>query len=81
MDILGDYTAARFGDLPFLFKVLAAETPLSIQVHPSKRKAKQGFERENLKGILTESAFFHSSLWFSESKKRGLDTSFLVKDN
>lgn len=49
--MFGDYTAARFGELPYLFKVLAAETPLSIQVHPSKEKAQQGFERENALGI------------------------------
>ncbi len=49
--MLGDYTAARFGELPYLFKVLAAETPLSIQVHPSKSKAEIGFARENAQGI------------------------------
>ncbi|MEF1279371.1 mannose-6-phosphate isomerase, class I, partial [Vibrio fortis] len=51
IDVLGGYTAARFGELPFLFKVLAAETPLSIQVHPNKRKSEIGFERENALGI------------------------------
>ena len=51
IDVLGEYTAARFGELPFLFKVLAAETPLSIQVHPNKRKSEIGFERENALGI------------------------------
>ncbi|MFA0194517.1 mannose-6-phosphate isomerase, class I [Vibrio artabrorum] len=50
-EVLGEYTAARFGELPFLFKVLAAETPLSIQVHPNKRKSELGFERENALGI------------------------------
>ncbi|GEM79961.1 mannose-6-phosphate isomerase, class I [Vibrio superstes] len=50
LDVLGGYTAARFGGLPFLFKVLAAETPLSIQVHPNKRKSELGFERENAEG-------------------------------
>lgn len=50
-DVLGDYTASRFGELPFLFKVLAAETPLSIQVHPNKRMSEMGFERENAMGI------------------------------
>ncbi|MGR5178420.1 mannose-6-phosphate isomerase, class I [Vibrio parahaemolyticus] len=55
-DILGHYTAARFGELPFLFKVLAAETPLSIQVHPSKIKAKQGFGRENAQGVPLDAA-------------------------
>ncbi|MFM2587527.1 mannose-6-phosphate isomerase, class I [Vibrio sp. TBV020] len=49
--MFGDYTAARFGELPYLFKVLAAETPLSIQVHPSKSKAELGFARENEQGI------------------------------
>ncbi|TCN88705.1 mannose-6-phosphate isomerase type 1 [Vibrio crassostreae] len=49
--MFGEYTEARFGELPYLFKVLAAETPLSIQVHPSKKKAQLGFERENKLGI------------------------------
>ncbi|EJE4164495.1 mannose-6-phosphate isomerase, class I, partial [Vibrio parahaemolyticus] len=48
---LGNYTKERFGELPFLFKVLAAEMPLSIQVHPSKSKAEMGFARENEQGI------------------------------
>jgi len=43
--ILGDYTSARFGELPFLLKVLAAETPLSIQVHPNNAKAQAGYRR------------------------------------
>jgi mannose-6-phosphate isomerase len=55
-ETLGDYTAARFGALPFLFKVLAAETPLSIQVHPNKRKAEAGFARENEQGIPLDAA-------------------------
>ncbi len=49
--VLGEYTAKRFGDLPFLFKVLAAEKPLSVQVHPSKKKAVVGYEKENSLGI------------------------------
>ncbi|MFM2587533.1 mannose-6-phosphate isomerase, class I [Vibrio sp. TBV020] len=49
--MFGDYTAMRFGELPYLFKVLAAETPLSIQVHPNKHKAEVGFARENEQGI------------------------------
>lgn len=48
---LGEYTESRFGELPFLFKVLAAQTPLSIQVHPNKRNAEIGFNRENASGI------------------------------
>ncbi len=41
-------TAAKFGDLPFLFKILAAEHALSIQVHPSKQDAEIGFEKSNV---------------------------------
>ncbi len=48
---LGETVVDRFGDsLPFLFKALSAGKPLSIQAHPSKRKARIGFERENLAG-------------------------------
>ncbi|HDY7966046.1 TPA: mannose-6-phosphate isomerase, class I [Vibrio vulnificus] len=50
-NMFGDYTVMRFGELPYLFKVLAADSPLSIQVHPSKRKAEVGFARENELGI------------------------------
>ncbi len=47
-DILGKDVAAKFDNkLPYLFKVLAASKPLSIQAHPSIKQAKQGFEREN----------------------------------
>lgn len=37
--------------LPYLLKVLAADEPLSIQVHPSKAQAEQGFARENVLGV------------------------------
>ncbi len=37
--------------LPFLFKVLAADAPLSIQCHPNKAQAEAGFARENAAGI------------------------------
>jgi mannose-6-phosphate isomerase len=37
--------------LPFLFKVIAADKPLSIQAHPSKAQAIIGFEQENRKGF------------------------------
>ncbi len=47
-EILGATTASRFGGkLPFLFKVLAAATPLSIQAHPNLVQAREGFAREN----------------------------------
>ncbi|MEZ3500294.1 mannose-6-phosphate isomerase [Pantoea sp. KPR_PJ] len=48
---LGYAVAKRFGELPFLFKVLCADQPLSIQVHPSKNAAEEGFARENAAGI------------------------------
>ncbi|AUQ25508.1 mannose-6-phosphate isomerase [Dickeya zeae] len=52
---LGTAVAKRFGELPFLFKVLCAEQPLSIQVHPSKSAAEVGFARENAAGIALDS--------------------------
>jgi mannose-6-phosphate isomerase len=38
------------GGLPFLFKLLAVEKPLSIQAHPNQAQALKGFERENKAG-------------------------------
>ncbi|XTZ36654.1 mannose-6-phosphate isomerase [Salmonella enterica] len=49
--LLGRAIADRFGELPFLFKVLCADQPLSIQVHPNKKNSEQGFARENAAGI------------------------------
>ena len=54
--ILGRDVAARFGRLPYLFKVLAAARPLSIQVHPSKSQAEEGFARESDAGIPLDAA-------------------------
>ncbi len=48
---LGSAVASRFGELPFLFKVLCAAQPLSIQVHPGKSAAQAGFIKENAAGI------------------------------
>jgi mannose-6-phosphate isomerase len=42
---------APAGRLPFLLKVLAAASPLSLQAHPTPQQAAAGFERENLAGI------------------------------
>jgi len=39
------------GALPFLFKVLAAAHPLSIQVHPGKDQARKGYNNENAAGV------------------------------
>lgn len=51
-DVLGQKVAGLFGGrLPYLFKVLAADQPLSIQAHPNKIQAKEGFDREEKAGI------------------------------
>lgn len=54
--LLGDKVAARFGELPFLFKVLCADQPLSIQVHPNKKASELGFAKENAAGIPLDAA-------------------------
>lgn len=41
--------------LDFLLKILAAETPLSIQAHPNTQQAQAGFARENALGIPLDS--------------------------
>lgn len=47
-EILGRPVARKFyNTLPFLFKVLAAARPLSIQAHPDAEQAREGFAREN----------------------------------
>ena len=43
--------ARNFGRLPFLFKLLAAGKALSIQAHPNKLQAEEGFARENEAGL------------------------------
>src|SRR6478735_9338689 len=42
--------------LPYLLKVLAAASPLSIQAHPSKKQAEEGFAREEAAGIARDAA-------------------------
>lgn len=54
--LLGAKVAERFGELPYLFKVLCAAQPLSIQVHPSKKAAEDGFAKENAAGIPLDAA-------------------------
>jgi len=50
--VLGAETARRFhGRLPFLLKLLAAEQPLSLQAHPDAEQARQGFARDNARGL------------------------------
>ncbi|MGL3806280.1 mannose-6-phosphate isomerase, class I [Paeniglutamicibacter sp. R2-26] len=49
--LLGPEVAAECGSLPFLLKLLAAEKPLSIQVHPNAAQAADGFAAENEAGV------------------------------
>ena len=42
---------ATTGELPFLLKILAAGSPLSLQAHPTTAQAEDGFARENAAGI------------------------------
>lgn len=52
VEFLGKDAARKFpGGLPFLFKVIAAAKPLSIQVHPDRMRARESFLRENAAGI------------------------------
>src|SRR4051812_48007266 len=49
---LGRPVVERFGPrLPFLLKVLAAETPLSLQAHPTAEQAVAGFAAEEAAGV------------------------------
>jgi mannose-6-phosphate isomerase len=55
VDVLGKKVAQNFDDrLPYLFKVLAAAKPLSIQAHPDLNQAREGFQRENAQKIPLE---------------------------
>jgi mannose-6-phosphate isomerase len=50
--MLGHDVAARFGArLPFLLKVLAVDSPLSLQAHPNLEQAARGFLREQAAGV------------------------------
>jgi len=43
-------------ELPFLLKVLAAGSPLSLQAHPDAEQAREGFERENAAGVALDAS-------------------------
>lgn len=52
VEFLGQSVVDRFGaKLPFLLKLLAAGSPLSIQAHPSIEQARAGFAAEEAAGI------------------------------
>ncbi|MBQ0987220.1 mannose-6-phosphate isomerase, class I [Streptomyces sp. F63] len=49
---LGERVVERFGPrLPFLLKLLAAASPLSLQVHPDRAQAAAGFADEENRGV------------------------------
>jgi len=49
---LGPDVVARFGTtLPYLLKIIAAERPLSLQVHPDIEQARRGYAAEEATGI------------------------------
>lgn len=51
-ELIGERPRARFGDrLPYLLKVLSAAQALSLQAHPSRAQAEEGYARENAEGI------------------------------
>jgi len=55
--MLGERVEKEFGPrLPFLFKVLAAAEPLSLQAHPSATQAARGFALEESSGVPMSSA-------------------------
>ena len=54
--ILGPAVAQRFGRLPYLFKVLSATQPLSIQTHPTLHQAQERFAQENAQGKALDAA-------------------------
>jgi mannose-6-phosphate isomerase len=50
--VLGERVHRAYGSgLPFLLKVLAVETPLSLQAHPSRAQALVGFEAEQAANV------------------------------
>lgn len=53
-DWIGDNRELALGgraSLPFLLKFLAAESCLSLQAHPTRFQAEEGFQRENRAGV------------------------------
>lgn len=55
--ILGkDLARANGGELPYMVKIIAAAEPLSLQVHPSRLQAREGFSREEALGIARSSS-------------------------
>ncbi|NEG69579.1 mannose-6-phosphate isomerase, class I [Bifidobacterium choloepi] len=54
--MIGRRGSDQFGPvLPFLFKIISADEPLSLQVHPVDFQARAGFNEENAAGIALDS--------------------------
>ncbi|TFC90399.1 MULTISPECIES: mannose-6-phosphate isomerase, class I [Cryobacterium] len=53
---LGATSSPAAPRLPFLLKVLAAQSPLSLQAHPTSERARTGFALENEADIPTDAA-------------------------
>ena len=54
---LGPSVVGEFGPrLPFLLKLLAAASPLSLQVHPDREQARRGFADEEARGVPRDAA-------------------------
>ncbi|EFA22700.1 type I phosphomannose isomerase catalytic subunit [Bifidobacterium gallicum] len=52
LGMVGRRSSDEFGPvLPYLFKIISANEPLSLQVHPVDFEARAGFNEENAKGI------------------------------
>ena len=50
--VVGAASVAAFGPrLPFLLKIIAADRPLSLQAHPSRQQAEEGWAREEAAGV------------------------------
>lgn len=55
--VLGSDVATRFGkQLPYLLKLIAAQRPVSLQVHPSVASAERGFAAEDADGVPRDAA-------------------------
>lgn len=50
-ETLGEAQAGSGAQLPFMLKFLAADQPLSLQVHPNREQAEEGYRREDAAGI------------------------------
>tara|TARA_B100000686_G_scaffold324959_1_gene381166 strand:+ start:335 stop:1498 length:1164 start_codon:yes stop_codon:yes gene_type:complete len=48
---LGKHLSKTHEDLPYLLKVLAINSPLSLQAHPTASQARKGYEQENINQI------------------------------